>query len=100
GQGLPWGFLVLIGIAGIAVVRILMALTGEKRWRPEYDPCAYLVLVGLFSFSAYTLLRCGVIGVMRYELLSVLGATGLAAWYLRVEHVRLIAAVWMALMLA
>ncbi len=97
GQGLPWGFLVLIGISGIAIVRILMALAGEKRWRPEYDPCAYLVLVGLFSFGAYTLLRCGVIGVMRYELLSVLGATGLAAWYLRIERARTIATLWIAL---
>ena len=72
----------------------------ERRWRPEYDACAYLVLVGLFSFGAYTLLRCGVIGIMRYELLSVIGATGLAAWYLRVERVRALAAIWMVLMIA
>ena len=96
-QGVPWGFLLLAGIAGIAVVRIAMTIGGERRWRPEYDPCAYLVLVGLFSFGAYTLLRCGVIGVMRYELLSLLGAAGLAAWYLSIERVRAIAAVWIAL---
>jgi hypothetical protein len=99
-QGLPWGGVLLIGLFGIPIVRIAMTIVGERRWRPEYDACAYLVLAGAFSFGAYTLLRCGVIGVMRYELLSVLGAAGLAAWYLRVEHVRLIAAVWMALMLA
>jgi len=96
-QGLPWGFLLLVGILGIAIVRIAMTIAGERRWRPEYDPCAYLVLVGLFSFGAYTLLRCGVIGIMRYELLSLIGATGLAAWYLRIERVRVIATLWIAL---
>src|SRR5262245_52090017 len=59
GQGLPWWFLVLIGILGVAIVRIGMTLVGEKRWRPEYDPCAYLVLIGLFSSGAHTLLRLG-----------------------------------------
>ena len=99
-QGLPWGFLLLTGIVLIPFVRIAMTIVGERRWRPEYDPCAYLVLVGLFSFGAYTLLRCGVIANMRYELLSVLGATGLAAWYLRIERTRAIATVWIALMVA
>jgi hypothetical protein len=80
-------------------VRIATTLVGERKWHAEYDACAYLVLVGAFSFGAYTLLRCGVIGVMRYELLSIIGATGLAAWYLRVERVRAIVAVWMGLML-
>ena len=99
-QGLPWGGLLLFAIVGIAVVRIVMTIIGERRWRPEYDPCAYLVLAGTFSFAAYTLLRCGVIGVMRYELLSLLGATGLAAWYLRVERARAVATVWIALTIA
>jgi hypothetical protein len=99
-QGLPWGSLLFFAIVGIAVVRIAMTIVGERRWRPEYDPCAYLVLAGLFSFGAYTLLRCGVIGVMRYELLSILGATGLAAWYLRVERTRALATVWIALTVA
>jgi len=99
-QGLPWGFLLLIGIAGIAIVRIAMTIVSDRRWRPEYDPCAYLVLVGLFSFGAYTLLRCGVIGVMRYELLSLLGAAGLAAWYLRIERARVLATLWIALTVA
>jgi hypothetical protein len=99
-QGLPWGFLLLAGIGGIAIVRIAMTIAGERRWRAEYDPCAYLALVGLFSFGAYTLLRCGVIGIMRYELLSLIGATGLAAWYLRIERVRMIATLWVALTIA
>ena len=99
-QGLPWGGVLLIGLFAIPIVRVAMTLVGERRWRPEYDACAYLVLVGLFSFAAFTMLRCGVIGTMRYELLSVIGATGLAAWYLRIERVRSVAIVWSALMLA
>jgi hypothetical protein len=53
----------------------------------------------LFSFGAYTLLRCGVIGVMRW-LLSLLGAAGLAAWYLRIERARVLATLWIALTVA
>src|SRR3954469_7751362 len=98
-QGLPWGGLLLIGLFGIAAVRITMTIAGQRRWRSEYDACAYLVLSAAFSFGAYTLLRCGVLGVMRYDLLSVVGAAALAAWYLRVEHIRAIAAAWLVLML-
>lgn len=98
-QGLPWGGVLLIGIFLIPIVRIAMTFIEERKWRPEYDACAYLVLVGLFSFAAYTMLRCGVIGIMRYELLSVLGATGLAAWYLRVERIPAIATLWIVLMI-
>jgi hypothetical protein len=96
-QGVPGGWLLLAAAVLIAVTRITMQIARERRWRPEYDPCAYLVLVGLFSFGAYTMLRCGVIGVMRYELLSLIAATGLAAWYLRVERVRPLLALWLVL---
>ena len=98
-QGVLWGGILLIGLFGIPIVRIALTVIGERQWQPEYDACAYLVLVGLFSFGAYTLLRCGVIAVMRYELLSVIGAAGVAAWYLRIERVRPMAAVWIALMI-
>src|SRR3954468_550537 len=98
-QGVPWGGILLIAIFGIAIVRIVMAMVANRGWPPAYDACVYLVLVGMFSFGAYTLLRCGIVAVMRYELLSLVGATGLAAWYLRTERVRAIAAVWIALTL-
>jgi hypothetical protein len=96
-QGLPGGRLLLAAIAIFAIVRIIMRIGRERQWRPEYDPCAYLVLVGLFSFSASVMLRCGVIGVMRYDLLSIIGATGLAAWYLGTETRRALSAVWIGL---
>jgi hypothetical protein len=63
---------------------------------PGGDFCAYLMLVAVFSLAGYLIGRCGVIDfyTMRYELLSVLGAVGLAGRYLRVERSRVIATVW------
>ena len=56
------------------------------------------MLVAAFSLAGYLVGRCGVIDfyTMRYELLSLLGAAGLAGWFLRTERSRLVAAVWIA----
>jgi hypothetical protein len=99
-QGVPGGWLLLAMLLAIPVTRIVMRLLQERRWRPELEPCLYLTLVGLFSFGANTLLRCGVIGVMRYDLLSIIGATGLAAWYLRIERFRPMLVLWVVLLAA
>jgi hypothetical protein len=99
-QGVPGGWLVLAVLAVVAVTRITMRLVAERRWRSEYDPCLYLVLIGLFSFGANTILRCGVVGVMRYDLLSIIGATGVAAWYLRIERLRPLLVLWIVLVAA
>jgi hypothetical protein len=99
-QGLPGGWLLLAFLLAIPVTRIAMRLIEERRWRPDLEPCIYLTLVGLFSFGANTLLRCGVIGVMRYDLLSIIGATGLAAWYLRIERIRPMLVLWLVLLAA
>ena len=87
-QGLPWSGLLLAAATAFAVARIATRLWRDRRWRREYDFCAYLVLVGACSAGMYALGRCGVIviGTMRYDLLSVLGAVGVAAWYLAVER--------------
>lgn len=86
-QGLTASWIVLAGMA-------LVALGGIARtaWRAPTrrlpDPfSAYLVLVALLSGAGYVLGRCGEVDfvVMRYELLSILGACGLGAWFLRVE---------------
>ena len=65
---------------------------GSVRLQPASprDFCAYLILVAALSIAGYLVGRCGVIDfyTMRYELLSVLGACGLAGWYLRVERSR------------
>ena len=67
--------------------RIGYVVARERRWRPELDACAYLVLAGALSASAYVIARCGVLTIykMNYDLLSLLGAVGIAAWYLKAE---------------
>ena len=62
----------------------------------DLDVCAYLVTVALLSVLGYLVGRCGLIDffTMRYELLSPLGAAGLAAAYLRAERSRPLAAIW------
>ena len=52
--------------------------------------------VALLSLAGYLVGRCGLIDffTMRYELLSPLGAAGLAAAYLRAGHSRPLATIW------
>jgi hypothetical protein len=45
----------------------------------------YLTLVGALSAGVFALGRCGFISHLRYDLLSVAGAVGLAAWFLAIE---------------
>lgn len=101
-QGLPWLGLVLAGAMTVAAARIAVHLWRERRWAPENDFCAYLVLVGAFSAAGYALGRCAVILIqtMRYDLLSVIGAIGLGAWFLVVERRRWVRRAWVGVVLA
>jgi hypothetical protein len=96
-QGLPRSAWLLIPVLGIPLVRILWVRTRTPRppIRTSGFPM-YLVLVAGFSLAGYLVGRCGAIDfyTMRYELLSVIGAVGLAGWYLRVERSAPVAAVW------
>jgi hypothetical protein len=103
-QGLTGSAWLMVPVIGIPLVRQARrppsrlpgaALSGEAG-SPERSFCAYLMLVAAFSLAGYLIGRCGVIDfyTMRYELLSLLGAVGLAGWYLRVERSRAVAAVW------
>ena len=62
------------------------------------DFSIYLLLLAGLSVVGYLVGRCGAIDfyTMRYELLSVLGAVGLAGWYLRIERSRPTLALWAA----
>jgi hypothetical protein len=84
-QGLPFSSLLLGVVMIAAAAGVIVRLASERTWRREYDACAYLVLVGLFSAAGYVLGRCGQVTylVLRYELLSLVAAGGLAAWFLR-----------------
>jgi hypothetical protein len=85
-------------VFGIPAVRLL-------RLRPPTatsltagtDFCGYLVVVAALSLAGYLVGRCGAIDfyTMRYELLSILGAAGLAGWYMRVERSRSLSTTWM-----
>jgi hypothetical protein len=88
-QGLSWSGPVL-GLAMLfAAIRCAMQLRtatplANGRWRF----CAYLIFVGALSAGVYGLGRCGDVTLMRYDLLSLLGACGLIAWFFAVEPSR------------
>ena len=54
------------------------------RWT-ELRFCIYLTLVGALSAGVYVVGRCGADSALRYDMLALLGAVGLAAWFFAVE---------------
>jgi hypothetical protein len=102
-QGLPGAAWLLLPIVGLPVLALL------RGFRPQTNGVrlgandrrvtfiAYLLVVTALSIAGYLVGRCGVIDfyTMRYELLSVLGACGLAAWYLRQDASVALRQVWM-----
>jgi hypothetical protein len=101
-QGLAWSWVFPAAAIAIAIAGVLARLLRERRWRAEYDFCAYLSLVALFSFTGYVAGRCGQVGfgTMRYDLLSLMGAVGITAWWLRLDPPKPLARVWMGLFAA
>lgn len=89
-QGMPGASWLLVPIVGLPVI----AFTGSRVRRftgsqvhgftSSATFAAYLLTVAGLSLAGYLIGRCGVVDfyTMRYELLSVLGACGMAAWYL------------------
>lgn len=98
-QGLPGSWLVLAGMAVVALAGIARGAGSGRTWKLPDPFSAYLVLVSLLSAAGYVLGRCGEVDfvVMRYELLSVLGAVGIGAWFLRVERSAVLRRAWIAL---
>ena len=85
-QGVRGGAWLLALALLLPTIVIAGTLLRERCWRREYDFCAYLVLTALLSCAGYILGRCGQVGaggLMRYEMLSLLGAAGLGAWALK-----------------
>ncbi len=100
-QGLDGLSIVLAAAMLWAVIRIAARLVNEREWHRDYDFCAYLVLVGILSVTGYVVGHGGVIDLprMRYDMLSILGAVGLAGWYLIVERARPLRLAWVSLIL-
>jgi hypothetical protein len=84
-QGLAWSGLALAVLIGVCVARIAVHARAHSGWWTKYEFCGYLVLVGALSAIMFAVARCGDVGVMRYDLLSIFGAVGLVAWALAVE---------------
>jgi hypothetical protein len=115
-QGLNGSAWLLVPVFGIPVVRLAARSLGTKsadrhfqgrmpgatHGRPangtDAEFARYLVAAAGLSLIGYLAGRCGVVDfyTMRYELLSVLGAVGLAARYLQTERVRPVAGLWAA----
>jgi hypothetical protein len=101
-QGLPWSGLVLAAAFVLMVARIA---THAVAIRDEWPRCRfplYLTLVGLMSALVYAAGRCGEVGIgtMRYDLLSLVGAVGIAALFLVLENAKAMRAAAAALVVA
>jgi hypothetical protein len=85
-QGVDGSWIILAVAVLLPIATIVYRLLRERRWRPEYNFCAYLVLTGLCSAAGYVIGRCGNLHptILRYELLSTLAVVGLGAWFLTV----------------
>ena len=101
-QGLTGAAWLLVPIVVLPVVGFFRGLTPiGSGFRLRLDRrgvtfTTYLLVVAALSIAGYLVGRCGVVDfyTMRYELLSVLGACGLAAWYLRQETPLPLRAAW------
>jgi hypothetical protein len=82
------------------VLTAVMWIVAARRMRGMAF-CAFLVLTALFSIAGYVVGRCGAIDFyyMRYELLSVLGVSGVAGWFLASRPPIALRRVWFALVL-
>jgi hypothetical protein len=91
-QGFPGAPWLLAPMLLIPVVRLI----ARRAPRPAFP--SYLAVVAALSIGGYLAGRCGMVDfyTMRYELLSVPGLAGLAAWYLLREESRAIRTVWLA----
>ena len=96
-QGLPGAWILLAGSMLLAVLVVAVRLLRERRWRAEYSFCAYLFATAVLSVAAYIFGTCGALDRMRYELLSLLGAAGLAAWFLVATPPRAVRWAWLAI---
>jgi hypothetical protein len=85
-QGLPWSWLLLLLVMLVPIGGIAWRVRrGFGRWTPAADFPVYLVLVAAGSVAGYVVGRCGEIQFfyLRYDLLSLVGAVGLAALFLQ-----------------
>ena len=102
-QGLRGSAWLLFAVVGLPTLRAIMRRAPRGTSEPQHRSAdsrfpIYLVTVAALSVAGYLVGRCGLVDfhTMRYELLSVLGACGLAAWYLQREQSAPLRGMWMA----
>jgi hypothetical protein len=91
-QGVDWLWPILGTTFALALGRVIW-LAVRQRVRPWEPPLAfttYLALIGLQALAVYALFRCGVVsvGTLRYSLFGIFGGVGVMAAYLRLEPIR------------
>jgi hypothetical protein len=98
-QGFSGAWVIVALAVLVPLLFVSYRLITERRWKPAYSFCAYLVIVALCSELGYVVGRCGLLHheTMRYELLSVLGLVGLGAWFLKVVPWRAARTTWIVL---
>ena len=94
-RGAAW---LLVPVFGIPIASLLFGRGAQRDPASPSTVCVYLVVVAGLSLTGYLVGRCGLIDMytMRYELLSPLGAAGLAAAFLRRTRQRALAGAWAA----
>ena len=97
-QGLAGSAWLLLPVFGIPLVSWGARSRPGTKGTDTAELPRYLIAVAALSVTGYLAGRCGVVDfhTMRYELLSVLGAVGLAARYLQIERTRPLLAGWAA----
>jgi hypothetical protein len=97
-QGGVWGAWWLAAIGCVALLGIATAAVAARRVARRLDSCMFLVLVSIASIAGYVIGRCGAIDFYytRYELLSLAGACGLAAWFLATVRATWLRRAWIA----
>lgn len=99
-QGFPGSGVALVLLAIVMLARVSMHASLDPAWWKRHRFSIYLILVGGLSASMYVVARCGTVSAMRYDLLSIFCAVGLAAWFLSVERTRWIRAVAIGVIVA
>ena len=98
-QGFPGAWIVFLLTVIVAAGGVAAALLRERRWHAQYNPCAYLVVIGVLSQAGYIVGRCGGLHfyTLRYDLLSLLAISGLGAWFLQTTTMPRLRQGWLAI---
>ena len=99
-QGVRGGWIVFAAAMLLAFVRLIWRVIFsrvDRGFREEHTACAYLTLTGLMSAGVFAVSRCGGVGPMRYDTLSIFAAVGIGAWYLGTERSRVLRNTWILL---